>query len=126
MMTYWILPESGIPISCSTLQRLTYLEKQTDEWKRSMESYERGLEQKFNASTAPLHRVEEKASLRHIIDLESEDQEFLEEFNRVINKDDVRHADEFKFNEFGDSDPYLSMELFITMQPLIRELKRLS
>ena len=33
LMSYWIIPTSGIPISCTTVQKLTELEKQTDEGK---------------------------------------------------------------------------------------------
>ena len=36
LMSYWILPISGIPISCVTVQRLTNLEQQTDEWRARM------------------------------------------------------------------------------------------
>ena len=32
-MAYWILPASGIPISCTTVQRITNLEKEQDIWK---------------------------------------------------------------------------------------------
>ena len=39
-MSYWILPSSGIPISCTTVQRLTELEKKTDEWISKMEQYD--------------------------------------------------------------------------------------
>jgi hypothetical protein len=31
LMSYWILPQSGIPISCTTVQRVANLEQQTDE-----------------------------------------------------------------------------------------------
>jgi hypothetical protein len=33
LMSYWVLPELWIAISCTTVQRLTHLEKQTDEYK---------------------------------------------------------------------------------------------
>ena len=39
MMSYWVLPKSGIPISCTTVQRLTNLEKQTKEKKDLMRSF---------------------------------------------------------------------------------------
>ena len=40
LMSYWILPISGIPISCVTVQRLTNLEQQTDVWKERMREYD--------------------------------------------------------------------------------------
>jgi hypothetical protein len=39
LMSYWILPKSGIPISCSTVQRLTDLEKQKMEFKERMQEF---------------------------------------------------------------------------------------
>ena len=33
LMSYWILPESGILISCTTVQHITNLERQTEEYK---------------------------------------------------------------------------------------------
>ena len=36
LMSYWILPQSGVVISCTTVQQLTYSEMQTDEWKNRM------------------------------------------------------------------------------------------
>ena len=52
LMTYWILPESGIPISCGTVQLLTVLEEQTEELKARISSFEEGLEHKSNANFA--------------------------------------------------------------------------
>ena len=34
LMSYWILPQSGTPISVTTVQRVTNLENQTDEMKK--------------------------------------------------------------------------------------------
>ena len=38
MISYWILPISSIPVSCTTVQRITNLEKLTDEYKARMEN----------------------------------------------------------------------------------------
>ena len=40
IMSHWILPRSGIPISCTTVQRLTNLEKQMDSWKTQMVEFQ--------------------------------------------------------------------------------------
>lgn len=37
LMSYWVFPESGIPISVTTIQRLTNNERNTDEMKCRME-----------------------------------------------------------------------------------------
>ena len=54
LMTYWILPASGILISCGTVQRLTVLEEQTAEWKARISAFEEVSEQKFNGSSAEI------------------------------------------------------------------------
>ena len=52
LITYWILPESGIPISCGTVQLLTVLKEQTEELKARISAFGEGLEHKFNANFA--------------------------------------------------------------------------
>ena len=114
MMSYWILPKSGIPISCVTVQHLTYLERQTDEWRAQMEAFLRGLETKFDAVSS---KISSKVipSSAVVLDLEREDQDFIDEFNRVIDNKIVPQAD-YVHTEQADmyhSDPYLNMELGI-------------
>ena len=48
-MSYWILPESGIPISCTTVQPMYHIDKQTDENKQRMQSFDEKIRVKFNA-----------------------------------------------------------------------------
>ena len=40
LMSYWISPVSGIPISCVTVQRLTNLEQNTREYQQKMDDYD--------------------------------------------------------------------------------------
>ena len=39
LMSYWVLPQSGIPISCITVQRITNSELATNEYKEKLESF---------------------------------------------------------------------------------------
>ena len=85
LMSYWVLPESGIAMSCTTVQRVTHLEKQTEEYKKRMNDFQQVLEGKWqvesaNVSDRPIQDV--PASM--LLSLENEDEEFLDEFNRVI------------------------------------------
>ena len=48
-----------------------------------------------------------------ILSLENEDDEFLEEFNRVIENPDVAEGSDDHPSEYGVEDPYLGMELGI-------------
>lgn len=114
MMSYWILPSSGIPISCSTVQRLTNLEKQTDTYKERMNDFQSSLERRWNAGSANLNVDvvgQGQGNENNVLDLEHEDEGFVNEYRRVINSDDVIEADDLKPSEFGKDDPFLNMEL---------------
>lgn len=45
--------------------------------------------------------------------LENEDEEFQEEFKRVINDTDLKDTEDTSANEYGIVDTYLNMELAI-------------
>ena len=78
LMTYWILPRSGRPISEGTVQRLTLLEQQTDEWKAKMQEFVEEVNEKLNAGSAdvPSTRYDENK----LLSLENESTEFKEGF----------------------------------------------
>jgi hypothetical protein len=54
LIPYWILPESGIAISCTTVQRVTHLEKQTGEYKKRMSDFQKKLEGKWKVESAKI------------------------------------------------------------------------
>ena len=54
LMSYWILPASGISVSVTTVQRLTNDERSTDEMKQRMSQYDDKLKSLFDAETADL------------------------------------------------------------------------
>lgn len=112
MMSYWILPSSGIPISCTTVQNLTYLEQQTDEWKRKMEAFSRGLDDKWKAQSAQLPdpRLGERDQKR-MLNIHLEDEDFLMEYNRVINNSDILDEDDKAYDPNYEAENYLNMEL---------------
>ena len=110
-MAYWILPASGIPISCSTVQYLTYLEQQTDEWKQSMAKHDDKLMVKWNAESAPIVNNVVGADHPHLIDLQGEDGSFLEEYHHVIDDSKLMHVEDMYDSEYGREDPYIHMEL---------------
>ena len=58
-MSNWILPISGIPLSCTTVQRLTELGKQTNEWKQRMDTFTETIEAKLGNSVRNV-RIPEK------------------------------------------------------------------
>ena len=109
LMSYWILPKSGRPVSCVTVQHVTYLEQQTDEFKIRMNDYTKGLEAKLKAKSAQLDlKPEENVN---VFDLNKEDQLFIDEYNRVIDNKLIKHEDEISPYEDLESDKYLHATL---------------
>ena len=90
-MSYWILPKSGIPISCTTVQRMPLNEFSRDEVQKQIAEYESGLEKRLKAASAQLstHPNPENMPQSHVFSLDKEDIEFIEEFMPVRNNDDV-------------------------------------
>ena len=114
LMSYWLLPESGIPISATTVQRMTNDEKATDEMQNRMDRYEERLRTLFEAQSADLTTTLRDVHSRYVIDLENEDSEFYTEFTRVIDDAQLRHADEAhdaREETKVTSDPYVGMEM---------------
>jgi len=69
LMSYWIFPASGIPISASTVQHLTNDERSTDKTKRLMNEFEHKVKAVFETQTADitnrLHNVEASKIIDH-------------------------------------------------------------
>ena len=47
-MSYWILPSSGIPVSITTILRVTYLETYNDANKQRFELYDKAIKGRFH------------------------------------------------------------------------------
>ena len=114
LMSYWILPESGIPISCSTVQNLTNAEKSTTEWKEKIKSFEERLRNKWDATSADVNNgIPQTEGVENVLSLEDEPNEFKQEFKGVISSKDIPEADDLNDNEYGEYDPYLNMTLSV-------------
>ena len=114
LMSYWILPQSGIPVSCSTVQRLTNLEKQTDSYKKRMNDFHVSLERKWNVESADIsHEVynDDPENNRKLLSLDDEDEQFQSEIKRVIDDPELKEAEDITLREYGTVDPYIDMEL---------------
>lgn len=117
-MSYWILPKSGIPVSCSTVQRLTNLELKGNDEQETMKRYTEKLERKWNTESSDLRGELESSKIPHmnVFSLEDESKEFLEEFNKVISNDEIKNAEDVKqsdlFHNEGN-DTLINMELGI-------------
>ena len=109
LMSYWILPISGIPISCTTVQQLTNLERETEENRRRMNEFQQALERKWTTMSPNLSRFISDIPKGKLVSMEHEEEEFVSEYKRVIDSKLIPEADD----EIGKPDPYLDMELAI-------------
>lgn len=121
LMSYWLLPASGIPISATTVQRLTYLEQQTDEWKQRQQAFDNKLTPRLESESADIINIRDRLPQSSVIDLGllQEDPEFLDDFRRVIDNAAIKDIDssaepEEKSDAF---DPYRNMEIGLPRGP---------
>ena len=113
-MSYWILPVSGVPISCVTVQRLTNLQRQTDRYKELITAFQNRLTDRWaNPQQIAPATLPDGGNNNDVLSLENEDDEFIAEFNRVIQDKDLKEVEDITPDdpEFGTHDPYLNMEL---------------
>ena len=96
-------------MSCTTVQQMPLNEFSRDEIQKRIAEYESGLEKRLEAVSAQLstHPAPENMPQSHVLSLENEDTEFIEEFMRVRNNDDVPLADD---DVEAAPDPCLHME----------------
>lgn len=108
LMSYWILPESGIPISCTTVQPLSFLDQDTTHIKTLMEQYNQKIHSKFetqpNVPKKDLQYMDPQHGLHNLDD----DPDFFNEFSKVINDESIPEEDGAADDSF---DPYIRMEL---------------
>ena len=107
IMTYHILPPSGIPVTAGTVQRITQLELQTDAVKERTTAFTEKIAVKFKEGR--LQQDGDKPDLAAWEDLLEGDPDFAEEFNRLFDNPEVLEADDtFDPDSY---DTYLNMEV---------------
>jgi len=109
LMSYWILPMSGIPISATTVQRLTNEERQTNEMISRMSEFESNLTHTFDLQSADVTQTLGHVDTYKILDPENEDPEFFDEFVRVIDDSTLKHVDDIS-RIVVEADLYIGME----------------
>ena len=106
-MSYWILTISGHVISCTTVQRLTNAEMQTDEWKSRMSDYDEKIKDRLEIKDSEVTNHSDQPQWNRL-STDEDDPEFIEELNKVINDDTIKDEEEPTPDTF---DAYLNMEL---------------
>ena len=106
LMSYWVLTEKGRVISCTTVQRLTRLEQDTQEWAQKMQKYNNNIREIVeNVASVELNTMD--VPKWNQLSIREYDEEFNEEFQKVINNESVKDIDEY----FEVNDDYLNMEI---------------
>jgi len=107
LMSFWILPESGIPISCTTVSRVTPVEAQMDMNKDRFRKFDESIGRKFKEPRLLVSG--DKPDLGDWAQLLQDDEDFAEEFAKVADNENVVEADD----EFSPDtyDQYLNSEL---------------
>ena len=95
-MRYWILPASGIPVSRTTVQRVTYLETCTDDSKKHSKVYDKDIKEisyeKYNEEAfAGPNSTNQTMQMQD--ELAEDDEGFQSEFNKVFDNPDVKESD---------------------------------
>jgi len=120
LMSYWILPSSCIPISCTTVQRVTEAEKETEEFKEKMmrftEKVDSRLGDHVKAAEIPASQIIDVPQ-DSLLDIEQEDDEFFDQFDKAINDPSLKEADDHYNQEYGVDDPYIGMNLGLAHGP---------
>ena len=80
-----------------------------------METFDKNLTAKFNASSADISGSVTDIDPKRLLDLELEDQDFMDEYQRVINDPTLLDADEHE--DIVGKDPYINMELGLPRGP---------
>jgi hypothetical protein len=85
-MSYWVLPESGIPVSVTTVQRLPHAEHDTNEMRDRMNQYDNKLRSLlFDFPAATVSQGLQDVDSSKIIDPDDEDPGFFDELSRIID-----------------------------------------
>lgn len=79
-----------------------------------MASYTTNLEPKMNAAANNLLKMTSSSRTENLIGILDEDEEFIRDFNRVIDDESIKDADPPTLDSY---DPYLNMELGMPRGP---------
>ncbi len=113
-LSYWILPSSGFPISCVTVQAVPFLTQQTNVFQTQAQEYTDAVSRRINAQAAdiPLQGIQPAK----LLDLTLEDDHFLEEYRRLISDGDLPHQEHIDQMSTHD-DEYIGRRIAIRRGP---------
>jgi hypothetical protein len=111
LMSYWVLTQRATVISRTTVQRVTNLEKETEEIKESIKEFDTEISRRFKEEE-DLTYDGAKPNPADWSEYLENDPDFQEEFDNIVNDENVQEADDdFTPDVFDDT--YVNMELAI-------------
>ena len=111
-MSYWVFPKSGIPISRTTLQRVTHLETSIDANRKRFKHYHTAITERFHdvyTQESFSATSSNNPTMEMWKDLADGDEDFQNEFARVFDTTDVK-GDDDQFTP-DSYDNHINMEL---------------
>jgi hypothetical protein len=106
LMSYHVLPKTGVPVSRTTVQRVTELEKQTDANRQRFAEFEKAISKRYKEGRLVQG---DKPTLADWSDLLETDSDFAAEFANTFDNPEVKEADaEYDPDSY---DNYLGMAL---------------
>jgi hypothetical protein len=109
LMSYHILPKTGVPVSRTTVQQVTELEKQTDANRQRFAEFEKAIAEQCKEGQL-VDKGGDKPDLADWSDLLKTDPDFAEEFATTFDNPDIKEADD-ECDTDSSYDNYLGMEL---------------
>lgn len=112
-MTYWVLPKSGLPISCDTVQRVTREEQQTEAVRQLMAEWTEKTKAILYADGSRLsERTIATIPKTKAFDIDDENEDFQKEFHQLLNDTTLPEMDDIvETIETTDNKNYLNMEV---------------
>jgi hypothetical protein len=111
LMSYWILIIKGTVISRTTVQRVTALEKETDEVNAAVVEFNSEISRRFKEEE-DLTYDGAKPNLEDWSEYLQYDPDFQEEFDNIVNDPGISEADK-DFTPYVFDNTYIDMELAI-------------
>jgi hypothetical protein len=108
LIPYWVLTMNGTVISRTMVQHVTNLELQTDDVKEQVKEFDDKIKCRFKEDDLPT--VGDKPDPEHWADLIENNENFYNEFIRIVNDDELPEVDE-EFTPDMLDDMYINMEL---------------
>ena len=85
LMSYWVLTKYGKVISCTTVQKLTKLEQQTNDWQKRMSQYDNDINERIEKVNNIILNVNDVPRWNRLA-TDEYDPDFIQEYYKKIGE----------------------------------------